>query len=92
MGQTSSLGALERYAEHTASSMVYIGLELVGVRDANAEEAASYVGRAQGVATYLRGLGPLLAAGRAELLPDLLHKVSRTGGCFPCLRPHCPPA
>lgn len=35
---------LESYADHTASSLISLTLELLGVKDVNADHAASHVG------------------------------------------------
>jgi NADH dehydrogenase [ubiquinone] 1 alpha subcomplex assembly factor 6 len=44
-----------RYAENTASSLMYLTLEALGIRDNHADHAASHVGKALGIVTLLRG-------------------------------------
>lgn len=44
-----------RYAEYTASSLLYLTLEAMGIRDATADHAASHIGKATGIVTILRG-------------------------------------
>ncbi|PIK35088.1 putative NADH dehydrogenase (ubiquinone) complex I, assembly factor 6 [Apostichopus japonicus] len=75
----SSLEEVETYAEKTASSILYLTLEIFGVRDIHADHAASHVGKAQGLTTLIRSV-PYHAARRKVLLPqDLLitHNVSQ---------------
>jgi len=54
--QLGSLEDLEMYSELTSSSLMYLNLELVGVRDATADHAASHVGKAIGIAQSLRAM------------------------------------
>ncbi|XP_076827664.1 NADH dehydrogenase (ubiquinone) complex I, assembly factor 6 isoform X2 [Brachyhypopomus gauderio] len=49
-----NLQDLETYAENTQSSLLYLLLETLGVKDLNADHAASHIGKAQGIATCLR--------------------------------------
>lgn len=72
--QPQTMAAVEEYAEHTASSMMYLSLELLGVRDAHADHAASHAGKAIGIATGLNGLPFLLASGQLGLPRDLMIK------------------
>ncbi|XP_078473644.1 NADH dehydrogenase (ubiquinone) complex I, assembly factor 6-like isoform X1 [Lampetra planeri] len=75
-----SVGELETYAENTQSSLLYLTLEALGVRDIHADHAASHIGKAQGVATCLRAVAPLAARRRRVFLPldlCLLHGVSQ---------------
>lgn len=43
-GQPESLEALEKYCEETSSSLLYLTLEILGVKDTNADHAASHLG------------------------------------------------
>ena len=45
-----------RYAENTASSLLYLQLETLNVRNNEADHAAGHVGKAIGIATLLRGI------------------------------------
>ncbi|XP_035749748.1 NADH dehydrogenase (ubiquinone) complex I, assembly factor 6 isoform X4 [Egretta garzetta] len=45
---------LETYAENTQSALLYLTLEMLGVRDIHADHAASHIGKAQGIVTCLR--------------------------------------
>jgi NADH dehydrogenase [ubiquinone] 1 alpha subcomplex assembly factor 6 len=53
--QPQTLGELEEYAEYTASSLLYLTLESLGIRHPTADHAASHAGKAVGIATLLRG-------------------------------------
>jgi len=52
--QPTTMAELEDYAEHTASSLLYLTLESLGVRHQTADHAASHVGKATGITTLLR--------------------------------------
>lgn len=54
--QPRTLDALEQYAEDTASSLNYLLLESLNVRDINADHAASHLGKAQGLVTLIKAL------------------------------------
>ncbi|XP_017336469.1 NADH dehydrogenase (ubiquinone) complex I, assembly factor 6 isoform X1 [Ictalurus punctatus] len=49
-----NLQELEAYAENTQSSLLYLLLETLGVKDVHADHAASHIGKAQGIVTCLR--------------------------------------
>lgn len=53
--QPQTMAELEEYAEYTASSLLYLSLESLGVRHPTADHAASHAGKAVGIATLLRG-------------------------------------
>ncbi|KAL9106140.1 MAG: hypothetical protein Q9227_008788 [Pyrenula ochraceoflavens] len=55
-----SLDALERYAENTYSTLLYLTLSALPMTNINIDHLASHIGKAQGIATVLRGL-PLIA-------------------------------
>ncbi|XP_076470134.1 NADH dehydrogenase (ubiquinone) complex I, assembly factor 6-like [Babylonia areolata] len=70
---------VEKYAENTASSLHYLMLECLGVKNIHADHAASHLGKAQGLTTLLRAL-PYHAQRRRVYLPlELIvkHKVSQ---------------
>ncbi|GAB5031962.1 nadh dehydrogenase complex assembly factor 6 [Nannochloropsis oceanica] len=52
--QPTTMADLEDYAEHTASSLLYLTLESLGVQHQTADHAASHVGKATGITTLLR--------------------------------------
>ncbi|EDQ87377.1 uncharacterized protein MONBRDRAFT_33464 [Monosiga brevicollis MX1] len=64
----ASIPQLERYAEDTASTLLYLTLEAMHIRNHTAEHIASHIGKAQGHVTLLRGL-PFLAKRNLCRLP-----------------------
>ncbi|KMZ09376.1 NADH dehydrogenase (ubiquinone) complex I, assembly factor 6 homolog [Drosophila sechellia] len=74
-----SIRELEEYTEQTFSSLLLLLLEVGGVRDLNADHAASHLGKAQGIATLLRSI-PLAGRQQAPCIPLevlVLHGVSQ---------------
>jgi NADH dehydrogenase [ubiquinone] 1 alpha subcomplex assembly factor 6 len=74
-----TLKDVEDYAENTASSVLYLTLECLGIRDVHADHAASHLGKAEGIITLLRAT-PYHAHNKKVFLPmDLLalHLVSQ---------------
>uniref|UniRef100_V9L821 NADH dehydrogenase (ubiquinone) complex I, assembly factor 6 n=1 Tax=Callorhinchus milii TaxID=7868 RepID=V9L821_CALMI len=70
---------LESYAENTQSSLIYLMLEVLGVKNVHADHAASHIGKAQGIVTCLRAT-PYHSTRRKVYLPVdicLLHGVSQ---------------
>ncbi|XP_036292444.1 NADH dehydrogenase (ubiquinone) complex I, assembly factor 6 isoform X1 [Pipistrellus kuhlii] len=70
---------LENYAENTQSSLLYLTLEILGIRDLHADHAASHIGKAQGIVTCLRAT-PYHSSRRRVFLPMdicMLHGVSQ---------------
>ncbi|XP_077127056.1 NADH dehydrogenase (ubiquinone) complex I, assembly factor 6 isoform X2 [Ranitomeya variabilis] len=63
-----NLKELETYAENTQSSLLYLALETLGVRDVHADHAASHIGKAQGIITCLRAV-PFHSSKRQVFLP-----------------------
>lgn len=45
---------MEKYADQTVSSVLFLVLESCGVRNVNADHAASHLGKAQGIVNLLR--------------------------------------
>lgn len=69
----------ESYAEDTASTLVYLQLEILGLRDHNADHAASHFGKTIGISTLLRSL-PFHASHRRLVIPVEIsskHSVSQ---------------
>uniref|UniRef100_A0A452GJR0 NADH dehydrogenase (ubiquinone) complex I, assembly factor 6 n=1 Tax=Gopherus agassizii TaxID=38772 RepID=A0A452GJR0_9SAUR len=59
---------LETYADNTHSALLYLTLEILGVRDIHADHAASHIGKAQGIVTCLRAT-PYHSKRRKVFLP-----------------------
>ncbi|XP_050564887.1 NADH dehydrogenase (ubiquinone) complex I, assembly factor 6 isoform X3 [Cygnus atratus] len=75
----SNIQELETYAENTQSALLYLTLEMLGVRDIHADHAASHIGKAQGIVTCLRAT-PYHGARQKVFLPMdicMLHGVSQ---------------
>ncbi|XP_014272049.1 NADH dehydrogenase (ubiquinone) complex I, assembly factor 6 isoform X2 [Halyomorpha halys] len=49
-----SLDNMEKYSEETVSPIIYMSLEVAGIKDINADHAASHVGKGQGLVMLLR--------------------------------------
>lgn len=69
--QPRELADLEVYAEKTASSLLYLTLECLGVRDNTVDRAGSHAGVAIGLTTLLRGT-PYHGAVQQIYLPEEL--------------------
>ncbi|XP_073650697.1 NADH dehydrogenase (ubiquinone) complex I, assembly factor 6 isoform X2 [Tursiops truncatus] len=70
---------LENYAENTQSCLLYLTLEILGIKDLHADHAASHIGKAQGIVTCLRAT-PYHGSRRRVFLPMdicMLHGVSQ---------------
>ena len=66
---------LENYAENTQSSLLYLTLEILGIRDLHADHATNHTGKTQGIVTCLRAT-PCHGSRRKLFLP--------MGICMPC--------
>ncbi|OZJ03951.1 hypothetical protein BZG36_02942 [Bifiguratus adelaidae] len=66
--QYMTIKDLETYAENTASQVLYLQLESLGVRDVQADHAVSHIGKAIGITTLLRAM-PFHASHRRMILP-----------------------
>ncbi|XP_043974036.1 NADH dehydrogenase (ubiquinone) complex I, assembly factor 6 isoform X2 [Gambusia affinis] len=74
-----NLQELEKYSENTQSSLLYLLLECLGVKNVHADHAASHIGKAQGIATCLRAT-PYNSSRRKVYLPMdicMLHGASQ---------------
>uniref|UniRef100_A0A670KEE0 NADH:ubiquinone oxidoreductase complex assembly factor 6 n=1 Tax=Podarcis muralis TaxID=64176 RepID=A0A670KEE0_PODMU len=73
------IGELEAYAENTQSAILYLTLEMLGVKDLHADHAASHIGKAQGIVTCLRATPFHASRGKVFLPMDIcmLHGVSQ---------------
>ena len=77
-GPPPGIPALEAYANNTASTLLYLLLDLGDVRDAEADHAAAHLGKAIGIATLLRGTHAHSAQRRCYVPTDVCarHGVS----------------
>ncbi|XP_056142276.1 NADH dehydrogenase (ubiquinone) complex I, assembly factor 6 isoform X1 [Lampris incognitus] len=74
-----NLQELEAYSENTQSSLLYLLLECLGVKDVHADHAASHIGKANGIVTCLRAT-PYHSSRRKVYLPMdicMLHGASQ---------------
>ncbi|XP_034554449.1 NADH dehydrogenase (ubiquinone) complex I, assembly factor 6 [Notolabrus celidotus] len=74
-----NLQELETYSENTQSSLIYLLLESLGVKNVHADHAASHIGKAQGIVTCLRAT-PYHSSRRKVYLPMdvcMLHGASQ---------------
>ena len=69
--QPATLAAVEDYAEGTASQLLYLQLEAAGLGGAEAEHAASHLGRAVGLVALLRGTAHHAERQRSYLPADV---------------------
>ncbi|CAO3658624.1 unnamed protein product [Rhizopus stolonifer] len=59
---------MENYSENTHSSLLYLQLESLGIKDVNADHAISHLGKMIGIATFLRAL-PFHVSQKRLVLP-----------------------
>uniref|UniRef100_A0A667Y8U9 NADH dehydrogenase (ubiquinone) complex I, assembly factor 6 n=1 Tax=Myripristis murdjan TaxID=586833 RepID=A0A667Y8U9_9TELE len=74
-----NLQELEAYSENSQSSLIYLLLECLGLKDVHADHAASHIGKAQGIVTCLRAT-PYHSSRRKVYLPMdvcMLHGASQ---------------
>ncbi|XP_068585991.1 NADH dehydrogenase (ubiquinone) complex I, assembly factor 6 isoform X2 [Cebidichthys violaceus] len=74
-----NLQELETYSENTQSSLIYLLLECLGLKNVHADHAASHIGKAQGIVTCLRAT-PYHGSRRKVYLPMdvcMLHGASQ---------------
>ncbi|ELR18356.1 phytoene synthase family protein, putative [Acanthamoeba castellanii str. Neff] len=69
-----TLAALENFTEDTASSLLYLTLESLRIRNMDADHAASHIGKAVGISFLLRGTPYHLQQRQTYLPMDLLAK------------------
>ncbi|CAM9184670.1 unnamed protein product [Choristocarpus tenellus] len=72
--QLSSIKAMETYAENTASSLLYLMLEIAGVKGKDLDHAAAHVGKAVGIVTLLRGAPHQLGQEHSVIPSEVLWK------------------
>ena len=66
--QFQTLQDLEQYSEDVNSSLLYLSLESLGLRDLKSDHIASHVGKAQGIATALRAVPYLATMERPQFM------------------------
>ncbi|XP_040901331.1 NADH dehydrogenase (ubiquinone) complex I, assembly factor 6 isoform X1 [Toxotes jaculatrix] len=74
-----NLQELETYSENTQSSLIYLLLECLGLKNVHADHAASHIGKAHGIVTCLRAT-PYHSSRRKVYLPMdicMLHGASQ---------------
>ncbi|XP_060077036.1 NADH dehydrogenase (ubiquinone) complex I, assembly factor 6-like [Ylistrum balloti] len=71
-----SINDLEDYCENSVSSVMYLILESLGIKDLHADHAASHIGRAHGLVTFLRAIPFNTSRGRINLPTELLIKYN----------------
>lgn len=74
--QFSTLTDLEEYAENTASSLLYLQLEALGVTHHATEHAIGHIGKAIGITTILRAVPFNLEKRKFYLPSEIMSKVS----------------
>lgn len=73
-GQPSTIAELEEFGEATASSLLYLSLETLGVRDVQADHAASHLGKALSISSLLRSTPAQISRGQVLIPAELFHK------------------
>jgi phytoene/squalene synthetase len=74
--QYQTLTDLENYAENTQSSLLYLQLESLGIKDMHVDHIASHLGKARGIVTLLRGTPSHLQHRRLCIPSDVMAKVN----------------
>ncbi|XP_068997124.1 NADH dehydrogenase (ubiquinone) complex I, assembly factor 6 isoform X3 [Embiotoca jacksoni] len=72
-----NLQELETYSENTQSSLIYLLLECLGVKNVHADHAASHIGKAHGITTCLRAT-PHNSSRRKVYLPMDICMLARS--------------
>ncbi|XP_023249457.1 NADH dehydrogenase (ubiquinone) complex I, assembly factor 6 isoform X2 [Seriola lalandi dorsalis] len=72
-----NLQDLETYSENTQSSLIYLMLECLGLKNVHADHAASHIGKAQGIVTCLRAT-PYHSSRRKVYLPMDICMLARS--------------
>ncbi|KAI4503418.1 hypothetical protein M0802_001640 [Mischocyttarus mexicanus] len=73
-----NIQAIENYSENAVSSVYYLLLEANGIKNINADHAASHLGKAHGIITLIRSI-PYHAQKRVVILPEdilMKHNIS----------------
>lgn len=67
---------METYSENTQSSLLYLQLESLGVKDVNADHVISHIGKMMGISTFLRSLPFHVSQKRLVLPAEITAKVT----------------
>lgn len=73
--QFMTIKDMENYSENTQSSLLYLQLESLGVKDVNADHAISHIGKMIGISTFLRSLPFHVSQKRLVLPAEITAKV-----------------
>src|SRR5438132_5762254 len=82
----ASLAALEDYAEATSARLVYLALEILGVRDPAAQQAGRHLGIAYALAGLLRAMPYQARAGRCLVPVDIATRAELDADDYRALR------
>lgn len=74
--QFMTIKDMETYSENTQSSLLYLQLESLGVKDVNADHAISHIGKMIGIATFLRSMPFHVSQKRLVLPAEITAKVN----------------
>ncbi|CDH59283.1 nadh dehydrogenase complex assembly factor 6 [Lichtheimia corymbifera JMRC:FSU:9682] len=74
--QFMTIKDMESYSENTASALLYLQLESLGIKDVNADHAISHVGKMIGISTFLRALPFHLSHKRLVLPAEITAKYN----------------
>ena len=73
--QFMTIKDMEAYAENTQSSLLYLQLESLGIKDVNADHAISHIGKMIGISIFLRSLPFHISQKRLVLPAEITAKV-----------------
>lgn len=82
LASLESMDSLERHAEDTCSSLLYLALEIAGVKDIQADHVASHIGKAMGIVANIKAAEGYALGKDALLVPRNLsskYSLSRDG-------------
>ncbi|KAI7863473.1 isoprenoid synthase domain-containing protein [Spinellus fusiger] len=74
--QFMTLQEIESYSENTASSLLYLQLESLGIRNVQADHAISHIGKMMGITTFLRSFVFHLSRKRCVLPAEITAKYN----------------
>ncbi|KAL1930794.1 hypothetical protein VTP01DRAFT_10956 [Rhizomucor pusillus] len=74
--QFMTIKDMESYSENTASSLLYLHLESLGIKDVNADHALSHLGKTIGITTFLRSIPFHLSQKRLVLPAEITAKYN----------------
>ncbi|KAI8373541.1 Squalene/phytoene synthase [Choanephora cucurbitarum] len=74
--QFMTIKDMETYAENTQSSLLYLQLESLGIKDVNADHAISHIGKMIGISIFLRSLPFHISQKRLVLPAEITAKYN----------------